>query len=147
MQSREYVVSLIDGLVEQGVPADRIVLCGFSQGCAMALLTSLTSKYSGKLAGVVGLAGCLPIADKIQTLRADASLPEDIDQTPTFLMRGSRDILVPKRYLTMTVTKLKAMGLREEMLEVREYEGLGHSISAAVLRDMCAWLEKVVPPL
>ena len=41
LRSRTYVESLIDGLVEKGVPANRIVLGGFSQGHAIALVTGL----------------------------------------------------------------------------------------------------------
>ena len=147
LKSREYIVSLIDDLVGQGVPADRIVLGGFSQGCAMSLLTSLTSKYSDKLAGVLGLAGYMPLADQINRLRDEASLLNKIGNTPVFLMRGSRDVLVPKRYLTLAVARLTKLGVQDDALEVHEYEGLGHGISAAVLRDMCVWLEKVVPRL
>lgn len=52
-----YMVTLIDDLVSQGIPEIRIVLGGFSQGCAMTLFTGLTSKYAGKLAGLVGYLG------------------------------------------------------------------------------------------
>lgn len=87
--SMAYIVSLIDDLVAQGVPEKRIVLGGFSQGCAMTLLTGLTSKYAGKLGGLVGLSGYLPLADKISTLRADAGLTKHVDEdVPIFLVRG-----------------------------------------------------------
>jgi lysophospholipase-1 len=52
-----YIVTLIDDLVFQGIPEIRIVLGGFSQGCAMTLLTGLISRYAGKLAGLVGYPG------------------------------------------------------------------------------------------
>ena len=54
------IVTLIDGLVSQGIPEIRIVLGGFSQGCVMTLLTGLTSEYAGKLAGLVGYPGTSP---------------------------------------------------------------------------------------
>ena len=43
-------------------PANRIVLAGFSQGCAMALLTGV--RHAERLAGIVGLSGYLPLAGK-----------------------------------------------------------------------------------
>ena len=56
LESVAYIESLIDACVNKGIPPERIVLGGFSQGCAMSLLTDFTSsKYSGRLAGVVGL--------------------------------------------------------------------------------------------
>ena len=52
-----YIVTLIDNLVSQGIPEIRIALGGFSQGCAMTLLTGLISGYAGKLVGLVSYPG------------------------------------------------------------------------------------------
>ena len=41
-----YIVTLIDDLVSQGIPKIRIVLDGFSQGCAITLLAGLVG-YPG----------------------------------------------------------------------------------------------------
>jgi predicted esterase len=46
-----YIESLIDAEVASGIPSNRIVVAGFSQGGAVALLM-LRSKH--KLAGIVG---------------------------------------------------------------------------------------------
>jgi len=46
------VSRLIRDEVDSGIPARRIVVGGFSQGCATALATSLTSEY--KFAGIIG---------------------------------------------------------------------------------------------
>src|SRR4051812_3463152 len=59
-RSLAQVEALIAREVERGIPANRIVLAGFSQGCAMALMTGL--RYKERLAGIVGLSGYLPIA-------------------------------------------------------------------------------------
>lgn len=89
--SMQYIVSLIDEQVSKGIPENRIVLAGFSQGCAMTLLTGLTSKYSGRLAGLAGLMGYLPLPEKIQTMRAEGGLPAKVGAVPLFL-RGGRAI-------------------------------------------------------
>lgn len=145
----QYLVSLIDDLVSQGVPEKRIVLGGFSQGHAMALFTGLTSgKYSGRLGGLVGLSGYLPLIERIPKLREAAGLPEKIhDDVQVFIARGTRDMLVPKRYLTLCANTLLGCGVEQEHLTVKEYEGMGHLMSGAELRDLCLWLEGVVPPL
>ena len=44
---------LIDREIGRGVPSRRIVLMGFSQGCAMTLMTGLRSPQ--RLAGLAGL--------------------------------------------------------------------------------------------
>lgn len=150
--SRTYLEELIDELVEKrGIPAKRIVIGGFSQGCAVSLFTALTSsKYAGKLAGICGLAGYLPLADRIEALREQSSLSAKADDAerkiPYFIMRGNRDVLVPRRFLRICTEKLVAIGIPDDAAEVHEYE-VGHAISAACLRDMCGWLERILPPL
>lgn len=150
LESVKYIESLIDACVRKGVPPQRIVVGGFSQGCAVSLLGDLISaKYSGKLAGIVGLMGYLPLADghRIQKLRAKADLPPVLGEVPIFLARGKKDMLVPSRYFEEAVKKLHELGLNEGALEAHEYEGLGHSLSGPVLKDMCSFLEMVLPKL
>jgi lysophospholipase-1 len=120
MATVKYLTTLIDDLVQQGIPEKRIVLGGFSQGHAMSL----------------------------PALREEAGLPKKInDEVEVFLARGTGDRLVPKRYHRLCFERLYELGVSEERTTVREYEGLGHSVSPAELRDMCAWLEQVVPQL
>lgn len=150
LESVAYIDSLIDACVKKGVPENRIVLGGFSQGCAVSLLDNLVSqKYSGRLAGIAGLMGYLPLAEghTIQKLRAKAGLPPVLGEIPIFLARGKQDQLVPSRYFEQARKKMHELGLNEGALETHEYEGLGHTLNGPVLKDMCAWLERVVPKL
>jgi len=146
----EYLESLIDACVNKGIPPERIVLGGFSQGCAMSLLTDLTSKkYSGRLAGIVGLMGYLPLAEgfRIQNLRAHAGLPPTHGDVPVFLARGKKDTLIPASIWNRSLKKLDELGLSKDSLEVHEYEGVGHTITGPVLKDLCAWMERAIPAL
>ncbi|KAI9722399.1 MAG: hypothetical protein M1828_004766 [Chrysothrix sp. TS-e1954] len=145
LQSVKYIESLIEKLTTKGIPLDRIVIGGFSQGCAMSLLINLISANAGRLAGVVGICGYLPLAECIVELRSDAGVQDTSGKTPIFLARGTRDMLVPRRYYSMCVQKLKELGVGDDLLEAHEYEGMGHGMTGPVLRDACAWLEKVVP--
>ncbi|KAI9685447.1 MAG: hypothetical protein M1822_004578 [Bathelium mastoideum] len=142
-----YVDSLIEDVRSRGIPLDRIVLGGFSQGCAVTLLSGLTSKYAGRLAGLVCLSGYMPLVNKIQQLRSESGLPATVGEMPIFVARGTKDMLVPKRYLTACVDKLRELGVSGSALDVHEYEGLGHATSGQELRDLCQWLEKLVPAL
>lgn len=149
-RSMKYIESLIDACVNKGIPPERIVLGGFSQGCALSLYTDLTSqKYAGRLAGIVGLMGYLPLASgyRLNDLRAHAGLPPTHGEVPVFLARGQRDQLIPRRVWSLTLKKLEELGLNAGALETHEYEGVGHSITGEMLRDLCAWLERVVPKL
>lgn len=66
------------------IPANRIVLGGFSQGCVLSLLTALTSEY--RFAGVTALSGYLPLHTKIMTMVSDANR-----KTPIFWGHGDAD--------------------------------------------------------
>jgi len=146
MKSVQYIVSLIDDLVEKGVPENRIILAGFSQGHAMTLLTGLVSKYADKLGGLVALSGYLPIADRIKPLRAEAGLPATISgDMPIFFARGLSDMLVPKRYTRLQMEKLKELGAPDSAMEMHEYQDMGHAVTPMELTDLLKWLEKVIP--
>ena len=147
LQSVRYVSTLIDEQVASGIPLERIVVGGFSQGSAISSLLGLASKYSGKLAGICGLTGRFPLPDRIQDLRRDNGLGSDIGNMSVFLMRGKSDMIVPRRYYSMSLDKLRELGVDDKLVEAHEYEGLGHALSGAVIRDVCVWLEKIIPPL
>ena len=145
-----YLESLIDACTRKGIPPNRIVLGGFSQGCAMSLLTDLvSSKYAGRLAGIVGLMGYLPLASarRIEDLRSHAGLAPTVGEVPVFLARGQKDVLIPKSVWDRSIKKLKLLGYNEDALEVHEYEGQGHGLSGTILKDMCAFLERILPKL
>ena len=81
------VHALLDREVARGVPASRIVLAGFSQGCAITLGAGL--RYGRRLAGLVGMSGYLPLASTTATERHAANAA-----TPVLLAHGTRDPVV-----------------------------------------------------
>jgi len=85
--SQAAIAALIDRERERGIAAERIVLMGFSQGCAMALLTGL--RYPQRLAGIVGLSGYLPLLDSTAAERHAANAA-----TPILLAHGRQDPVV-----------------------------------------------------
>ena len=58
--------------VDSGIPANRIIIGGFSQGGSMSLLTGLTSER--KLGGVVVMSGWLPLKNKFKLVRVASLL-------------------------------------------------------------------------
>ncbi len=86
-QSFAAVHALLDREVARGVPASRIVLAGFSQGCAITLGAGL--RYGQRLAGLVGMSGYLPIADTTPAERHAANAA-----TPVLIAHGTRDPVV-----------------------------------------------------
>ena len=74
-------------------------------------------------------------------LRREVRLLESVeDNVGIFLVRGTRDMLIPKRHFRICQEKLKET-------EVKEYKGMGRAIGGVELRDLCTWFERVIPPL
>ena len=89
--SAQAIEALIEHEIARGIPAQNIVLAGFSQGCAMALHTGL--RFPQQLAGLMALSGYLPLADTLAAQRSPANA-----HTPIFMAHGSMDpVVVPAR--------------------------------------------------
>jgi phospholipase/carboxylesterase len=86
-KSQQQIEQLIAREIERGIPAERIILAGFSQGCAMTLQTGL--RYPHKLAGMLCLSGYLPLADKLSAERSQSNR-----STPIFMAHGRVDPVV-----------------------------------------------------
>ena len=129
------VQSLIDREVARGIPSERIVLMGFSQGCAMTLLTGLRSPQ--RLAGLVGLSGYLPLAQTTATERSDANR-----LVPIFLAHGRQDPMVQLARGTASRDALQALGYQ---IEWHDY-AMPHSVCAEEIADLNRWLLKVLAP-
>jgi phospholipase/carboxylesterase len=85
--SQRIVEALIARETGRGIPASRIVLLGFSQGCALALVSGL--RHAERLAGIAGLSGYLPLAARTASERSAAN--RDV---PIFLAHGRQDGVV-----------------------------------------------------
>jgi predicted esterase len=105
LRSREYFHSLIKSEVDAGIPSNRIVLGGFSQGGAMAIFSGITAP--SKLGGIFGLSSYLLLHAKISQFVPQDSPNKD---TPIFMGHGDSDPLVRPDWGTMTAELLKKSG-------------------------------------
>jgi phospholipase/carboxylesterase len=132
-RSQALVDALIQREIDRGVPAQRIVLAGFSQGCAMALLAGL--RQPRRLAGICGLSGYLPLA---ATTAAEAS-PANRD-TPIFLAHGTHDEVVALERAESSRDLLLQLGYD---VEWHEYL-MGHAVHPLEIQELNAWLVRVL---
>lgn len=132
-KSQLLVEELIAREKSRGIPANRIILAGFSQGCAMTLQTGL--RHPEKLAGLLSLSGYLPIHTKLPAERHPAN-----HDTPIFLAHGRSDPIVPIDRAAMSRDFLKAHGYA---VEWHEY-AMPHSVCEEEIADVGAWLRKVL---
>jgi len=129
------VAALIEREVERGVPASRIVLAGFSQGCAVALMTGL--RHPHRLAGLAGLSGYLPLAERVATERSAANA-----QVPIFLAHGAHDPVLPIAFGKASRDTLAALGYD---IEWHDYP-IEHSVCLEEIADLNRWLLAVLQP-
>src|SRR5487761_2338294 len=118
---------------QRGIPSSHIYLAGFSQGGVIALQTGLRSKY--ELGGILALSTYLALAK---------SLPEEINiaanNTPIFMAHGRNDPIVPYALGHASKEVLLQNGCQ---VDWHEYT-MQHSVCAAEVRDIEAWLKVVI---
>ena len=131
--SQAAIEALIAREVARGMPAARIVLSGFSQGCAMTLLAGL--RHPERLAGLAGMSGYLPLAASTAAERAPAN-----QALPIFLAHGTHDPVVPFQGGIAARDTLQALG---HPVDWHAYP-MQHSVCAEEVADLNRWLLQVL---
>ena len=131
--SQALVEALIAGERARGVPANRIVLAGFSQGCAMTFMTGL--RHGERLAGLLGMSGYLPLAALTAAERSAANAA-----LPIFQAHGTADPVIPIARAIQSRDALLALGYP---VEWHAYP-MQHSVCPPEIADMNRWLLTVL---
>jgi phospholipase/carboxylesterase len=125
---------LVEDLIRaQGLPPQKIVLAGFSQGGAIVLQTGL--RYPERLAGIMALSCYLPIATSVAAERSDAN-----KSVPIFMAHGRFDDIIPMPRAQASREALEKMGYA---LEWHEYP-MPHSVCAEEIAHISAFLSRVL---
>ena len=131
--SQAKVEALIARENARGIPNERIILAGFSQGCAMTLQTGLRQQQP--LAGLLCLSGYLPLAAQTASEHSAASR-----QTPIFMAHGRMDPVVPVTRAAASRDHLVQWGYQ---VEWHEY-AMQHSLCQQEVDHISAWLQRVL---
>lgn len=131
--SERLIQALIARENARGIPTERIVLAGFSQGCAMTLHTGI--RLPSKLAGLMGLSGYLPLIDLSDNERHSANT-----DTPIFLAHGTHDPVVVLERAEASRAKLVALGYP---VQWHTYP-MQHSVCADEIHDISRFLQSVL---
>jgi phospholipase/carboxylesterase len=123
------LTELVDREIERGMPSDRVVLAGFSQGGAIALHAALRERRP--LAGVLALSTYLPMAATLASERSAANAA-----IPIFMAHGTADSVLPLALAEYSRTTLEAFGYA---VDWHEYP-MAHSVSLEEIRAIGAWL-------
>jgi predicted esterase len=125
------VGTLLADLAEAGIPAERTVLAGFSQGACLA--TEYAARNAQRYGGVATLSGGLIGAD---------GTPRDydgsLDGTPIFIGCSDVDPHIPKERVQLTADVLTGLGAEVDM---RLYPGMGHTVNLDEIEAIRAMLD------
>lgn len=135
------VGDVLRGLTDAGVPPERTVLLGFSQGACLAL--EYAARHARRYGGVVAFSGGL-----LGSGERDGVPPDDktfdyagtLDGTPVFLGCSDVDPHIPKRRVETSAEVLRGLGAD---VTARLYPGMGHTVNDDELRFARALLDAV----
>jgi predicted esterase len=113
------VAGVLETIERAGIPAERVILLGFSQGACLSL--EFTARAARRYGGIVGLSGGLIGPDG--TPRGYSG---SLAGTPVFLGCSDVDPHIPEARVIETATVLRRLGGDVDM---RIYPGMGHTIN------------------
>ena len=126
-ESSEMLESLFDREIDRGVPKDRIVLAGFSQGGAIAINTVLRANV--RPAGLIALSTWLALPAELDPDRIDPGLP-------IFMAHGQFDPMIPMQYGRTSADTMIEAGFR---IEWHDYP-MAHAVCAEEIADVSRFL-------
>ncbi len=116
-----------------GIPAERTILLGFSQGAC--LLLEFAARHARRYGGLVGLSGGLIGPDS-----APRDYPGSLAETQVFLGCSDVDPHIPKARVELTAEALQRLG---GAVTTRLYRGMGHTVN----RDEIAFVQGMMQAL
>lgn len=124
---------MLKSLIEkEDIPSNRIFVGGFSQGGAVSLYHSLTTKE--RLAGIISLSSYVPCLKTIPLLK-------DCNDSPIFIVHGDSDPIIDVSLHRRSVTFLKEKTCNP--IESHVYAGMAHTSSESEFIDLSNWLENI----
>jgi len=132
-ESQALLENLVSNETKRGVPRDKIVLAGFSQGGAIVLQTAL--RHPERLAGVMALSTYLPLRTKLEKERNSAN-----NSVPIFMAHGQYDNMIGLDRAGLSRDALLALGYP---VEWHEYP-MPHSVCPEEIADIAAFLLRIL---
>ena len=131
-ESQASIEALIARERGRGIPVERIVLAGFSQGGAIALQAGL--RHRERIAGIAALSTYLPLEDSLDREASPAN-----KRTPIFMAHGTQDPIIA---LQLAEASMRALNQRGYEVEWITYP-MPHSVCAEEVAALGAFLTRV----
>ncbi|KAH7343877.1 Phospholipase/carboxylesterase [Rhizoctonia solani] len=138
LKSSALIKELVEAENAAGIPNERIVIGGFSQGAALSLVHGLTTEK--KYAGLAILSGWFPMRNRLQSL-----LSSNAASTQIFWGHGTSDGVVPYKFGQLSVQHMQK-NLNFANIQFNSYKGMAHSADQQEIADLGAWLRNIIPP-
>jgi predicted esterase len=113
------IETLLSDLADAGIPAERTILLGFSQGACLAI--EFAARHAQRFGGVVGLSGGL-----IGPVGTPRVYVDSLDSTPVFLGCSDVDPHIPKDRVLESAQVLQELGGK---VTLRIYPQMGHLVN------------------
>jgi len=128
-------IAALDALIareaERGIPPERVILAGFSQGGAIVLAGGL--RHAAKLAGIIALSTYLPLDAVTEAERHAANT-----SLPIFMGHGGFDPIVPQALGQLSRDVLVGLGYD---VEWHSYP-MAHQVCPPEIGDLRRWIAK-----
>lgn len=131
-ESVAQIQQLIEREQERGVPSDKLVLAGFSQGGAITLQLALRTQQ--KLAGIMALSTYLFEPSDVPPATSSANA-----QTPLLMHHGRWDQVVPLELAENSRQGLERAGYQ---VDWKTYP-MEHGVCDQQVQDIALWLQKI----
>jgi phospholipase/carboxylesterase len=132
-KSATAISELIEREASRGIAYEKIVLAGFSQGCAMSLQVGL--RFPHRLAGIMALSGYLPLANSLALERSEAN-----SKTPILMAHGVWDTVITPERAEASADNLEKLGYQ---VDWNTYP-MEHSLHPDELVDISNFLTMVL---
>ncbi|HJW90076.1 MAG TPA: alpha/beta fold hydrolase [Anaerolineales bacterium] len=130
------LASVIDELSRLGLPPERTILLGFSQGACLAL--EFAARNAQRFAGLVGLSGGL-----IGPPETPRAYKGSLAGTPVFLGCSPTDPHIPQARVLESAQVMEGLGAQ---VTTRLYPGLGHAINQDEIMFVRNMMSGLTPP-
>ncbi|MCP3954841.1 MAG: carboxylesterase [Desulfobacterales bacterium] len=127
--------NLIQRELDSGVPSEKILLAGFSQGGSIALHTAL--RYEKPLAGIMALSTCLPIMASLEAERHPANR-----KIPIMMAHGEGDSVNPIADAENTREELARLSYA---IQWYTYP-MAHHLCIEEIADIRSWMLALLQP-
>ncbi len=128
------VADVINHVSEAGIPAERTILLGFSQGACLAL--EFAARNPLRYGGLIGFSGGL-----IGPEGKEWDYSGSLEGTPVFLGCSDEDPHIPRDRVYETAEVLRGMGAK---VTAKLYPGMGHAINIDEIEHAKEMMEKLI---